>query len=704
MSQRILEILLGVKDRKMRRDLRRIEGDVGSFAKRTSHKLRSSFKDAFGGLAGVGTVAGIAAIGKGVIDVDRKMTRLGIQAGQSKAEMIGFHNQLRALSDDTGLSTEHLADAAARFVSLTGACAQANRGAEVFAKTSAASGASLEDVSAAAASLKNNLGIDDVAGFEKGLSIMLAQGKAGAVELREMASLLPTIAPTFTKFGTKGTQGLAELGAALQVVRQGFGSSAEAATGLNALSVALVRSAKKLKKAGVRVYEKDNRTLRNQLDIIRDISKARKLNSQGKLLDALGDTGAVRALSELIEKLNQVDTLVATGLGSNAVNDDFATYMESNAGRIEKAWQRLQNTLAREITPARLTFLVEAFEAVGRAAGFVVDNIKAIAVAFAAWKMAQWTRRIHSLATSLGTAAAAGTELAAASAEAGSKAPRALQAVSLPTADLAQTGGLLGTHGATGVSKFVAGLSALGNVASVATMGYELGTLLDKATGFSDWINDIETRKPTASRYDPTGEASKLRIFASQARESANKQETRLMLGRSGRLSGPQQAMFDADAEEAKLRALRGEAADLQRAADVIEFKERLRQSGFDWEKARAGNEDGGVGQVLPGLSGAVADAQGLQKVTPDAIKELLRSAADFTGKSAFDSETQALVRGVIEAQKLALRREERKDQIADEAVKAMQAWQRFGEALQERLGVRLHSPLADMVGREPAP
>ena len=237
-------------------------------------------------------------------------------------------------------------------------------------------------------------------------------------------------------------------------------------------------------------------------------------------------------------------------------------------------------------------------------------------------------------------------------------------------------------------------------------MGYELGTLLDKATGFSDWINDIETRKPTASRYDPTGKASKLEIFADQAREEAEDRVKGLRnldaIGRVRSLT-PEETQ-QRQALQDQIAALKVEEKRLRSEAKAIRFGERLAQSGFDWEKAQAQNSDGGVGQALPGLGGAVADAQGLQKVTPDAMKELLRSAVDFTGKGAFDSETQALVRGVIEAQKLALRREERKDQAADEAVKAMQAWQRLGESLQERLGVKVHSPLADLVGREPAP
>lgn len=659
MSERILEILLGVQDRKLRRDLRKARRDISAFGKDTSRRLRSSFKDSFGTLAGVGTVSGIAAIGKSVLDVDKKLTRLGIQAGQSKAEMIGFHERLRDLSDDTGLGTENLADAAARFVSLTGAYKQARRGAEVFAKASAASGASLEDVAGAAASLSNNLDISDVAGFQQGLSIMLTQGKAGAVELRELAGLLPTIAPNFTKFGRTGTDGLAELGGALQVVRRGFGSGSEAATGLNALMTSLTRNASKFEKAGVTMFNNDAETgkqsLRNFLVLIEAIGNSQLMNSPQALIDTFGSSEAERSFQELYKGFVDVNKLWRQGLASNAVEEDFATYMESSAGRIEKAWQRLQNTFAREITAERIERLVSALDALGRVAGFVVDNIKTIAVAFGAWKLAQWTRRIHTLSIALGTAGQATGALSQATQTLGAKAPTALGAVSLPMDNLAQKSGIMGTRGASSLSKFGAGLSALGNTVAVGTLAYELGTLLDKATGFSDWLVDVETRVPTASRYDPTGKASRLRIYASQANTSANSLERKLsMVGRDN---------MDADklqTVEGKITTIRAEQAMLERQATTIEVLGRVQQMN----------------------AGHIANLPDSGPASAELMQSIAKATMQHTGKQTGDPELKTIMRDVLAE----LQRQSRRQAKLDQDARDMAA------------------SLANDVGRAPAP
>ena len=89
-------------------------------------------------------------------------------------------------------------------------------------------------------------------------------------------------------------------------------------------------------------------------------------------------------------------------------------------------------------------------------------------------------------------------------------------------------------------------------------------------------------------------------------------------------------------------------------------------------------------------------------------MKEFFRAAREMTGKSDFHPETQALVQGLIEAQQVSLRREEQRvaqQERAEEAtIKAMQDWQSLAQEMRELFGVSLQHPLADMVGREPAP
>ncbi len=649
MANRVLEIVLGANRRKLRKDLRNAKKDIHSFAGDTRRKLRSSFRDAFGTIAGVGSVAGLAAIGKNVLDVDKKLTRLGIQAGRGKAEMVAFGAGLRELSNETGVSTESLTDAAARFVSLTGDMDSAAAGAEVFAKTAAASGAQLEDVAAAAASLNKNLGIESVQGFNKGLSVLLEQGKQGAVELKEMAGLLPSLAPSFTQFGKSGTEGLAELGAALQVVRGGFGSGSEAATGMNALMTALAKNAGRFK--GVKLFDKDPKTgarhFRQFKDIILDISKSKLMKDPEKLQKAFGSNEARRAFQELAKNYGQFEDLYAKGLASNANEDDFARYMESTAGRIEKAWQRLQNTLAEQITPERIEALASAFEKLADGVEFVVDNLALFVGAFAALKLAKWTMRLTALA-------------------------RSMAGVKNATGALADAGGVLGTRGTQGIGKFASALSRLGSIASVGLLAYQLGTLADQALGLSDSISDALSGKSgkdhtgRATRFDPTGKADSDRKFAAQIRDDLAKSETVFKnFGVDQNISAEKLRELERGMQSAGLlsrdtsllnpkeaAAHRAQAAQLEQRANVRETIERIKQTGA---------VDIGA---LP-ASGAVS--QKTQTAVAAQVIKQLGSRGQSAG--AGDPQMQALLRAVLAE----LQRERRVElKVNDQALAAV--------------------------------
>ena len=458
---------------------------------------------------------------------------------------------------------------------------------------------------------------------------MLTQGKEGAVELRELAGLLPSLAPSFTQFGKSGAEGLAELGAALQVIRGGFGSGSEAATGLNALMTALSRKADKFKEAGVELFEKDPETgakkFRQFSKIIEDIGKSKLMNDPTALTDAFGSSEARRAFVELASNAGLFRDLFAKGLSSNAVNDDFVDYMESTSGRIEKAWQRLQNTLARELTPARVETLVSAFETLGRSVAWVVDHIRLFASVFAALKLAQWTARLYGLMNAMrGVGAAAGK--AATSADS------------------------LGGSGAAAVGKFGKALGAL----SAFTIGYELGVALDNALGLSDALAGIEDTSIKAGKYDPEGKASKYRLYAKQGRDHADKLEKQL--GRATTINGRRYAsdggVFRALPEDAEKTILleRKKAEEFELRAKAVEVIGRVRKLG------RVNTDS--IPEVGP--------------VPEQTMRSIAEQTLLATGKSAHNPEVAAVMRAVVSE----LQRERRVEvHIQGQAVDAVLAY-----------------------------
>lgn len=102
------------------------------------------------------------------------------------------------------------------------------RYAPILAKTSTATRASVLDLGQVLLSLRKSLDVGD-ADAEAALNMLAYAGKRGQFELRDMAKVLPQLAPVFGQMGVVGKEAVAEIGAALQVARMGAGSSDEAA-------------------------------------------------------------------------------------------------------------------------------------------------------------------------------------------------------------------------------------------------------------------------------------------------------------------------------------------------------------------------------------------------------------------------------------------------------------------------------------------
>lgn len=100
--------------------------------------------------------------------------------------------------------------------------------APVLGKVATATRASMEDLGKVALALNYNLGIG-AGGLDRSMNILASAGKQGQFELADMAKWLPQLTPQFAGLGVTGEKAVAEIGAALQIVRRGAGSNDEAA-------------------------------------------------------------------------------------------------------------------------------------------------------------------------------------------------------------------------------------------------------------------------------------------------------------------------------------------------------------------------------------------------------------------------------------------------------------------------------------------
>lgn len=318
--------------------------------------------------------------GKDVLAFDEALTRLRIASGKTPEEMAAFGKSVRAASSEVGLSAADILSGAQAYVALTGDMDGASASAKVWSRVAQATGSTVTDIAQTAAALKQQMGIKPE-DMERTFSALAIQGKAGAIELKDLAAQMSSIAPQWAQFaGGKGVEGVKQLGASLQIVKRGFGGDAgETVTGLQSLLTSVVQHSKQLGKGGIQVFTTNAKTGRKEmkgvLDIVNAISDSKLAKNPTKLVKALGRVEAYRAYVQLRDNRDELNKLVDLSGDASVINRDLATYTQSAAGRSKIAWAAAKNQIAESFTPERIeafTGMIEklAKVAVGAAAGF----------------------------------------------------------------------------------------------------------------------------------------------------------------------------------------------------------------------------------------------------------------------------------------------------------------------------------------------
>jgi hypothetical protein len=385
-------IEIGATTAQLAAGLRRGSGMIQTFARAASSAMKrvggikmgggsigAGMLGAIGGFAAGAAGRGLdimAEQGKAVMDFERNLTRLGIAGSLSQQKLGQVRDAARNASSAFGIGADEILAGTQTYVDLTGDVAGATRSMETFAKIAQASGASVSDTAEAAAAFRG-IGVP-LEEMEARFSGLITQGKAGAVSLKDFAGELAGLAPRWAKFkdSTSG-EGIAQLGAAFQVARQGFGSASEAATGMAAMMGALTQNAKKFEAAGVKIFDKNPKTgvktMRSFEQIMKAIEGSKLIKDPTLMTKAMGSKEALQTVDMLMRARREVTAtgtaygdLVNAGKDAGAVNRDLATYLESSAGKMDRAWELAKNKMAEVFTPARI-------ESFANALGHAVD-------------------------------------------------------------------------------------------------------------------------------------------------------------------------------------------------------------------------------------------------------------------------------------------------------------------------------------------
>jgi TP901 family phage tail tape measure protein len=383
-----------------RRDLRAFGRDAEREAKRADRqRARQHRRRAIGGAAAgaIGFGFGFAAAGiSNAVDDARayevQMARLAVAQGKSSEQMAGFREAVQRSSKETGIARSDLLAGVQAYQALTGDTEGGTRAMATFARVAQATGSSMSDVAGTAAALSQNLKIDP-ADFEAAFDVLNVQGKAGAIELKDLAAQMASLTPQFSKFaGGTGIAGMQKMGAAAQIIRRNFGGTAEAATGMRALMTQVVKNASKLEKAGVKVFWKDaqgKKHLKEFDAIVEDIGKSKLMADPVKLTKALGSAEALRALQALTDNFGEFQSMVAE-TGSGSIAKDLENFLESPAGKMEQAMNKMKTSFIDALPPERIEAMADAVSSVSglvnkvaggvdKAGDVVADVVEALA-------------------------------------------------------------------------------------------------------------------------------------------------------------------------------------------------------------------------------------------------------------------------------------------------------------------------------------
>ncbi len=334
---------------------------------RAMNMLKMSTAAAGRGIDAMGSryvALGAAVVGgatvRGYAELDRRISRIAIAADISRDKAKELKDEINAVSNTKGLRIDPSEATAAveEILTKTGDLEYAIANLPNIAAVIQATGAGGTEVGGIFTEFKK-LAIDSSEAAMRAIDTLNLQGKQGAFTLGNMAKEGPKIFAAYAATGRQGASAVTELGAALQVIRQGVGSDAEAVTAFESVIRDLTRpeTVKKLKQlGGIEVFEpeqlKEGKEVMRSLPVLIEeiVKKSKGLSSNLAGLNLTDE--AKRALKPVIAEFVQTsdvkafdEFLTLSGDGTTTLNDaavaasDFAASLQL----VSNSWSQFAN-------------------------------------------------------------------------------------------------------------------------------------------------------------------------------------------------------------------------------------------------------------------------------------------------------------------------------------------------------------------------
>ncbi|NTA46865.1 phage tail tape measure protein [Agrobacterium tumefaciens] len=296
---------------------------------------RGSMVDAIAGFYALKTAIGAPI--KSAVDFETLLEDIGQKADIPVERLAALGEEIKRVAADTNQATTAIANAVDNLLGRGAAEDVALAAAGPIGKAATAYRAATDDLAAASWSAVDNLKVPaDQIGTA--IDAMAQAGKEGAFELRDMARFFPSLGAAYQGLGQKGTDAVADLAAALQIVRKGTGDSSTAATNLqNVLqkigSPATLRAFGKMGVNLRKEMQKAEKAGMTPIEAIAEITNKTLKGDLGKLGFLFEDAQVQAGMRSLIQNMEEYKRIRAEAMkASGVVERDYQRRIETAAG------------------------------------------------------------------------------------------------------------------------------------------------------------------------------------------------------------------------------------------------------------------------------------------------------------------------------------------------------------------------------------
>ncbi|MHB1183399.1 MAG: phage tail tape measure protein [Desulfobulbia bacterium] len=320
----------GVLDRFSKTGQRSL-GALSRSAQAASHgldRIGNRYTAVLTGAAGLGTA-------KVVMDLEDRFVRLGIQANADAGAIDHLKEKIyqAARAPEIRLDPGEITGAIEEIIEKTGDLKFAEQNIHNIGLAISATGAAGKDIGGIMSEFQK-MGIIDPKQVLEALDTLNVQGKEGAFTLQNLANLGPRVVTAYTATGRGGVQAIREMGAALQVIRQGTGSSEMAATAFEALMRTMADAAKvkQLYKGGIKVF--DEKEMAAGKEVLRPINElmveiVTKTKGRQTLLSKVFDAEAIRAFNAAASEFKRTGSVELLDKFMDVHSDGSTTIQDS---------------------------------------------------------------------------------------------------------------------------------------------------------------------------------------------------------------------------------------------------------------------------------------------------------------------------------------------------------------------------------------